>query len=143
MVDKDLINRKIVFLSQSKKELKNYKIKSLSEFKKNHKDQKAVQKTLQEMIETCMDIGKHIIVDEGFAFPEDGRSIFTILYDNDVISKDLCLMMQNMVGFRNIIIHLYEKVDLEIVYGIYNKRLNDFDDFIVEISNYLDPNAPR
>jgi uncharacterized protein YutE (UPF0331/DUF86 family) len=137
MVDLMLINRKLVLLSQSKKELVKYNITSFDAFKKSHKDQKAVEKTLQEMIEICMDIGKHIIADEGFRFPEDGKDIFSALQENGVISDKMADLMRNMVGFRNVVVHLYEKVDLEIVYSIYKKHLNDFDMLVSEINSFL------
>lgn len=41
--------------------------------------------------------------------------------------------MTLVVGFRNLIVHLYEKIDLEIVYGHYKKRLGDFDGFAREV----------
>lgn len=103
MVDQSLINRKIVLLTQAKKELLGYGISSFDDFKKNHKDQKAVQKTLQAMVEICVDIGKHIIADEGLRFPEDSRDIFSVLFENDVISKTTTANLHKMVGFRNII----------------------------------------
>ncbi len=136
MVDLNLINRKLIFLAQLKKELLNYNIKSYEDFKKNHKEQKATEKSLQEMIEICMDIGKHIIADEGFKVPEDSKDIFTILNDNLIISNKVKEIMHNMVGFRNIIVHLYEKIDLEIVYGICKKHLIDFDLFTKEIISH-------
>ena len=137
MVDRGLINRKIVLLAQAKKELASYGIKSLEEFRKSHRDQKAVQKTLQEMVEICMDIGKHIIADEGFRFPEDSKDIFAVLNENGVLSKKTTSIMSDMVGFRNIVVHLYEKIDLEIVFGILKKHLKDFDVFSSEINVFV------
>lgn len=136
MVDTELIKRKQLFLLQARKELINYKIGSYDDFKKNHRDQKAVQKTLQEMIEICMDIGKHIIADEGFPFPEDSKGIFSVLNEKGIVSDKVLRLMQNMAGFRNIIIHLYEKIDLEIVYAVYKKHLDDFDAFSTEINKF-------
>lgn len=137
MVDQKLISRKLVLLAQAKKELVNYNIKSFDGFKKNHRDQKAVQKTLQEMVEMCMDIGKHIIADEGFRVPEDSKDIFAVLSENEIVSKATAAMMQSMVGFRNIIVHLYEKIDLEIVYGVYKRHLADFEKFSDEINAHF------
>lgn len=137
MVDKGLINRKIVLLTQLKKELKGYDIKTLAAFKGAPKDQKAVEKLLQELIEICMDIGKHIIADEGFRFPENAKEIFTILNENRVISKKSMAIMHKMVGFRNILVHLYEKIDLEIVYEVYKKHMGDFDSFVSEINSFV------
>jgi uncharacterized protein YutE (UPF0331/DUF86 family) len=42
-----------------------------------------------------------------------------------------------MVRFRNILIHAYEGVDDSITYGIYKRRLDDFEIFIKEIREYL------
>ncbi|MFH1830526.1 MAG: DUF86 domain-containing protein [Pseudomonadota bacterium] len=141
MMDISLINRKIALLVQAKKELEGYGVKSLTAFERDRRDQKAVQKILQEMVEICMDMGKHIIADEGFRFPEDSRDIFTVLGENAVISEKTMMMMHKMVGFRNILVHLYEKIDLEIVYGIYKKRLDDFDSFVSEVNSFMNKRA--
>ncbi len=45
--------------------------------------------------------------------------------------------MQNMVGFRNLIIHMYEKIDNRIVFQVYKTKLKDFDQFVAEIVKYL------
>lgn len=63
------------------------------------------------------------------------------MVDKPLIQRKLTLLdqktMQKMVGFRNLVIHLYEKTDVEIVYGIYQNRLKDFDTFSKEILEYL------
>jgi uncharacterized protein YutE (UPF0331/DUF86 family) len=40
---------------------------------------------------------------------------------------------ENMVRFRNFIVHRYEKIDLEIIYGILKNKLVLFREFIREI----------
>lgn len=67
------------------------------------------------MIEICLDIGKHIIADEKFCIPEDSKDIFPILNEEGILSDPLLPIMTNRAGFRNLIVHLYEKIDLEIV----------------------------
>ncbi|MCK5438223.1 MAG: DUF86 domain-containing protein [Desulfobulbaceae bacterium] len=41
-----------------------------------------------------------------------------------------------MVQFRNFIVHRYEQVDVEILAGMVNRRLNDFKQFRNEILSY-------
>ncbi|MBI2975091.1 MAG: hypothetical protein HYY43_05835 [Deltaproteobacteria bacterium] len=36
-----------------------------------------------------------------------------------------------------IVVHMYEKVDLEEVYGIYKRNLKDFDVFAAEIEKFI------
>lgn len=40
-----------------------------------------------------------------------------------------------MVKFRNFIVHRYEKIDLEVIYGILKNKLFLYSEFIQEIRN--------
>lgn len=138
MVDPALIQRKLSLLDQKKKELQGYDILSLQDFRAKGYMQKAVEKMLQEMVEICIDVAKHIIADEGFRVPEDAHDAFVILQENGKLNASTVEMMNKMVGFRNLVVHLYEKTDVEIVYGIYKKNLKDFDHFSKEIFTFLE-----
>lgn len=137
MVDKPLVQRKLHLLQEKKKEVEGYGVSKLEDFKTKSYMQKAVEKMLQEMIEICMDAAKHIIADENLRIPEDARDSFVILEEQKILGSETAAMMKKMVGFRNIIVHLYEKTDVEIVYGIYKNRLNDFDRFSREVLEFL------
>jgi uncharacterized protein YutE (UPF0331/DUF86 family) len=43
-----------------------------------------------------------------------------------------------MASFRNILVHRYEKIDDEIVFGVFKKRLVDFDLFGLLIKNWAE-----
>ncbi|MBW6487381.1 MAG: DUF86 domain-containing protein, partial [Syntrophobacterales bacterium] len=44
---------------------------------------------------------------------------------------------QNMASFRNMLVHRYEKTDDEIIFGIFRKRLGDFDLFGRLITDWI------
>ena len=44
----------------------------------------------------------------------------------DVITVELAERLRKAVGFRNISVHEYEKVDWEIVFSICTKHMSDF-----------------
>lgn len=136
MVDKALIQRKLTLLKERQAELRGYKLKSYKEFLKGPYP-KAVEKVLQELVEICLDIGKHIIADVGLQMANENRQVFETLAHHKIISKKILTTMQNMVGFRNLIIHMYEKTDTRIVFQIYKTKLKDFDQFASEIVKYL------
>lgn len=143
MVDLSLIQRKLSLLNEKKREIQGYDIASLLSFRSKGYMQKAVEKMLQEMIEICIDVAKHIIADEGFRVPEDAKDAFFVLQENKVLKATTVELMRKMVGFRNLVVHLYEKTDIEVVYGIYKKRLKDFDLFSKEIFKFLEKNKLR
>ena len=78
-----------------------------------------------------------IIADERMHMPDDSRGIFEVLQDNKVITEKTAERMKLMVGFRNILVHMYEQIDVDIVYANYQKNLGDFDVFAKEIGAYI------
>ncbi|MHB8327109.1 MAG: type VII toxin-antitoxin system HepT family RNase toxin [bacterium] len=58
---------------------------------------------------------------------------FIILENNNLISSKISKRMQAMVGFRNIAVHNYRSLNLDIIIEIVENHLNDFTEFITQI----------
>ncbi|SFA81019.1 type VII toxin-antitoxin system HepT family RNase toxin [Clostridium frigidicarnis] len=95
------------------------------------------ERFLQLTIECVIDIGNHVISDEGYRKPETNREIFTILYENKVINSTLRDNLSNMVSFRNILVHDYLKLDRGIVYDIIVNNLGDIKSFIKYVKKLI------
>jgi len=52
-----------------------------------------------------------------------------VLNEREIIPDDFLPVAQQMVKFRNRLVHLYWEVDEEQVYDILQTRLDDFDRF--------------
>lgn len=137
MVDAELVRKLINDLREKRDLLEKRKIKDFKTFRSDPFLNNAVQHIIEVMVKISIDIGNHIIADEGWGTPSSNREIFEILEQHGVISNELMNMARKMVGFRNIVVHMYERVDLEEVYLIYQKHLEDFDKFAVQIEKYL------
>ena len=61
--------------------------------------------------------------------PQESRDAFRMLEDVGLLSDELSAHMQTMVGFRNVAVHDYQKLNLAIVRAILNERLDDFRQF--------------
>lgn len=138
MVDKDLVKSFLLQLDEKLKILKETPVNSLADLEKNPILQNAVLHLLQTCVEIVLDIGNHIISDEGWRAPSSNKDTFQVLYENGVFSEDILKSCQNMAGFRNILVHMYEKVNLQDVYGILKKHLSDFDLFARAVKTYID-----
>ena len=88
-------------------------------------------------IESCIDMGNHIISRNGYRIPEDYGDTFTVLSEVDALPLDFSEELRLMARFRNRLVHLYWKVDDQQLYEILNKRLGDFKIFIDSISAFL------
>jgi uncharacterized protein YutE (UPF0331/DUF86 family) len=85
-------------------------------------------------VEACIDISNHIIAKEHIGVPESYSDCFKILRDRGIISKELSEKLINMAKFRNLLVHLYWKVNDEKIYEILQYELVDFDEFIEQIA---------
>jgi len=137
VVDKGLILRKLSVLDEYLKQIEEYASITVEAYEGDWKVQRIVERTLQLMIETCLDIGGHIISDEKLRVPDTYADVFRILVENGILSKTHLDAFEKMAKFRNIVVHDYEKVDPDIIVGILRKNLNDFERFRASITGYL------
>ncbi len=137
MVDRALVLRKISELEVYQKQMKEFSDIALEAYKANWKTQRIVERTLQMMIETCVDIANHIVSDIGMRSPTSYADTFKVLFENNVIDSGLLIIMEKMAKFRNVVVHQYEEVDSEIVIIILKKHLGDLDRFKDAVLTYL------
>jgi uncharacterized protein YutE (UPF0331/DUF86 family) len=137
VVDKTLILRKLAELEEYLGQVKEYASMAVDRYSKDWKAQRIVERTLQMMIEICADVAGHIISDKGYRVPATYADTFRVLYENDMLNKELFETMEKIAKFRNIIVHHYDKVDAEIVVRILKKDLKDFSAYKDAIINIL------
>ena len=56
-----------------------------------------------------------------------------MLEKEGIIEKELSKKLQGMVGFRNIAVHNYQELDIEILKGIIENNLEDSFDLVRKI----------
>ena len=137
VVDKNQILRKLTELETHLKEIKEFSTISVEAYKEDWKTQRIVERTLQIMIELCIDIAEHIISDDHMRLPTTYSDTFKVLFENHIIDQQLFNIMEKMAKFRNVVVHQYENVDVAIVVTILRKSLNDFIVYKDVILNYI------
>lgn len=129
MVNQSIVSRKAISVEEHVRRIKELPSTSLDVFKKDTNSQDILLFNLTQAIQNCIDIAAHIVSDEGWGLPGTQSEIFDILADKGLISKDFAGRLISMVGFRNRVVHEYEKLDLEIVYKVWQERLRDVEEF--------------
>jgi len=129
LVDKSLVLRKIERIDAYLKQVRQKRDPGFEVFRKDIDLQSIVLFNLIQSIQASVDIGAHIISDSEWGVPGSQSDIFEILAQHKIITKQLSRLMINMVGFRNRIVHEYEKIDLRIVHNVWRKNIKDIDKF--------------
>jgi len=131
----DNIFRKLNFMQRCIDYLKSIDPES-TDLESNYEKRSAVERNFQLAVECAIDIGEIIISKEGFERPEDYRSVFRILGRHEIIPKEFAEKFAFAAGFRNILVHIYEEVDLDILRKLLAENLKDFDTFAFYAAEY-------
>ncbi len=121
----DIILNKITIIERCIKRIQEEYYGFEEEFEEKYTKQDAVILNIQRACEASIDLANHIIRIKKWGIPQSSKDVFTILNNNKIIDKDLTERLQKMVGFRNIAVHDYQNLDLNIIKSIIINNLTD------------------
>ncbi|WP_110650217.1 type VII toxin-antitoxin system HepT family RNase toxin [Salinicola peritrichatus] len=81
---------------------------------------------IQRACEAALDMGHYLIRRERLGVPQSSRDVFTLLARAAWIDAETADVMRRMVGFRNIAVHDYQKLQSAITVAIVERHLHDF-----------------
>ena len=81
---------------------------------------------IQRACEASIDLAMHIVKERKLGVPKTSRDGFNLLQEAKLIDANLANSLMNMVGFRNIAVHDYQELDLNILEAILEKHIDDF-----------------
>lgn len=130
-----IVERKLRIIEENVEAIKGWNIDSFSVLKNDIKLQYAVERALQIIIEAIIDVSERILAME--KDPPSGSSAETIekLQEKKIIDSNPEYI--EMVKFRNFIVHRYENIDSEILYGVIKNKLSVFLQFVNNIRRYF------
>jgi len=77
----------------------------------------------------CIDISRQFVSGLKLGLPSKENDLFNKLKKGKIISAGMADRLQEMKGFRNILIHEYAHVDDKLVYEAATSDLADFEKF--------------
>lgn len=95
----------------------------------NQTKQDAIVLNLQRACETSIDLAMYVISQRRLGLPQESRDAFALLQTAGILPADLATRMQRMVGFRNVAVHEYTRMNLDMLHTMITKHLADFRQF--------------
>jgi uncharacterized protein YutE (UPF0331/DUF86 family) len=135
MTDPELVAKKLAFIETCVRELRT--LARPERIADDLREERFVEHTLQLAIQAALDVGSHVVSDDRLGEPDTNRDVFRLLGRAGVVSVDLASRLEQMAGFRNVVVHLYQDVDLGIVRDVVDNRLGDLLDFAAAIRRSL------
>lgn len=97
---------------------------------KDYTKQDSIILNIQRAVEAVIDIAMHLVSEKKLGIPQNSRDAFEILNNYHIIDDEMLKKLKSMIGFRNIAVHNYQKINLEILQKVIENHLQDFEEFI-------------
>lgn len=135
MTDAELVAKRLAFIETCIRELRT--LARPERIAEDVREQRFVEHTLQLAIQAALDVGSHVVSDDRLGEPETSRDVFRLLERAGILTADLGGRLERMAGFRNVVVHLYQEVDLGIVRDVVENHLGDLLEFVAAIRRRL------
>lgn len=106
---------------------------SEAKFAKDYTRQDSIILNIQRACESAIDMANHVVKVRALGVPQTTRELFSLLEEAKIIPETVSEKLQAMVGFRNVAVHDYTNLDLDIVESIIDHELGVF----LEFNKYL------
>ncbi|WP_298269799.1 DUF86 domain-containing protein [Geobacter sp.] len=110
-----------------------YALPGAAPFAEDYLKQDAIALNLQRACELCIDLANHTIKLRKLGLPKESKESFRLLAAGGIIPRDLAVRLEGMVGFRNVLVHEYQKLDITLMIDVIENRLDD----LVEFTNCI------
>ncbi len=88
---------------------------------------------IERACQAAIDMAQHLVAENHAGMPQTSADAFILLEKVKIISNDITKAMINMTGIRNIIIHEYQEMDMNILRAIAEKEYKSLIEFCREL----------
>ncbi len=124
-----VVERKLALLNTYRTDLAAYNEAGLQE-----KDHYAVERLIQLCVEVMSDVSTHWLAVQGFIQPDSYSEVFREVGRRGLLPESLTQSLTNALKMRNLIVHVYERIDWRRIREALPIILSDVSDFINEVS---------
>lgn len=136
-ISKHKIFEKLSLLDEYFKYLKEIQKVNKNSFLNDYHFYGLAERYLQLSIQVLIDLGQLIITEKQLSRPAEPQEIFSVLFNDKILSENLVNQLTGIVGFRNILVHEYGKIDREKVYEYLKNDIGIFEHYKKEILKFI------
>ena len=136
-LENSVLNRLFTEMDESLRKLRSLSKLSEDEFLGHYEKIDTAKYNFIVAIEAIIDICNRIISKRKLGFPQDYSDVIKLMSQEGVLEGDLARRLIEMVKFRNMLVHLYWKIENDRIYQYLRENLGDFEAFKEAIRKYL------
>jgi uncharacterized protein YutE (UPF0331/DUF86 family) len=127
----EVVLRKLAYMEKLLRDLRPYEGASLAQVESEHYK---IERLFELLATTASDLIFHLLAEQGQR-PDSYRQAFQMAAAQGMLPSDLGERLAQLAAMRNILVHLYERIDYSILHSSIKPAINDFGDFIAVLSS--------
>ena len=128
-IDKKVIGEKLISLNRCLERIKLHTPTSVETLQNDFDAQDIICLNIQRAVQISVDIAAHILAEQLHEQTPTMAETFLALSRHGLLDSQLASRLAKAVGFRNIAVHEYDMLDMNILYSIITKEIGCFDEF--------------
>lgn len=137
MIDKDLITRKILLITEDLQALEQLAARPVAEYVASPTDEVLAERYLERIIGRMIDINYHVLTESGQPPPRDYYESFTALGGIGILDRDFATRIAACAGLRNRIAHEYETIDPARVHEALQSAVRDIPQYLRHVASHV------
>ena len=85
----------------------------------------ALTLNVERACQAAIDLAMHVVAMKHLGMPQSQADAFRLLADADIMARELAQRMIGMCGFRNILVHQYQDLEVEALHQVATRRWQD------------------
>lgn len=134
--DEGAIRRHLAALDEALQVLRRHQGRGIDALRSDREELWVVEHGLQLCAQSVLDVATHIAASAGRDVPDYAAAIDR-LAELGTLPRPFADRFRGVAGFRNVLVHGYLELDVEIVHRLLNERLDDFVAFAAHVNTYL------
>ncbi len=139
MTDLGLIHKKLARIETCVRELRT--LARPEAIANDVRERRFVEHTLQIAIQACQDVASVIVADQRLGEPRTNQALMDLLLGAGWLDAPLAARLRRAIGFRNVLVHGYDVVDLAIVRDVLANGIDDLTAFVAAVRSKLPPDT--
>lgn len=119
------LQTKVTIVRENLEKLARIPQSSYTEFAGDFRNLDSAMHRLQTAIQALIDLGSYVVARRGLRSPAASREVLQILEEAGALPPGAETRFGPLFGFRNRLVHLYDRVDPEIVFRILTEARGD------------------
>lgn len=134
--DADVVRRHLAAIGEALVRLRRHADRSAEDLRRDPDLRSGVERGLRLRAQNALDVATHLAAAAGYDAPDHATALDR-LAEMGVLPSDFVRRFRSVAGFRNVLVHGYLELDLELVARLLAEGLGDFGAFAARVERLL------